>query len=293
MIEAPLFSPSGAKKSGAYPLPAPYFDGTVHRSAMHEAVKVHLANQRQGTHATKTRGLVSGGNRKPWRQKGTGRARQGSIRSPLWPGGGTVFGPTPRDYRLKLPRKVKQLARRSALNARASEGNLYVIERFEQQSPRTRELAALLETMGLAGRKVLILTHGVSEAVYLSGRNLPRVRVLPYTEASAYDILWSDVVVVEQPALAGEMPVPFVRPMVPAPRPAPGERPAPAPRPRVKAPKTPKAPKAPAEAGEKRRARSKAERPAPAKPAKAAKRPARKKPEARKGKPGGKKKGGQ
>jgi len=277
MIEAPLFSPSGARQSTGYPLPAPYFDGTVHQAAMHEAVKVHLANQRQGTHATKTRGLVSGGNRKPWRQKGTGRARQGSIRSPLWPGGGTVFGPLPRDYSLKLPRKVKQLARRSALNARASEGNLYVIERFEQQSPRTRELAALLEAMGVAGRKVLILTHGVSEAVYLSGRNLPRVRVLPYTEASTYDILWSDVVVVEKPALSGEPPVPGVRPMVPAPRPAPGERPA-----------RPRRPPPPAAGEAKPPAKAKARKAAAGPRAKAAP----KKPAARKGKPGGKKKGG-
>ncbi len=284
MIEAPLFSPSGARKSAGYPLPAPYFDGTVHPAAMHQAVKVHLANRRQGTHATKTRGLVSGGNQKPWRQKGTGRARQGSIRSPLWPGGGTVFGPMPRDYSLKLPRKLKHLARRSALNARASEGNLYVIERFEQQSPRTRELVALLDAMGVAGRKVLILTHGVSEAVYLSGRNVPRVRVLPYLEASTYDILWSDVVVVEEPALRGELPVPAVRPMVPAPRPVPGERPA---RPGRPAREAAPEPKTPAKAKTKKAGKPAAEKPAKAAPKKAAKKPA-----ARPGRPGGKKKGG-
>ena len=183
MIEAPQYSPAGAKKSGGYQLPAGYFDGTVNGPVLHEAVTVYLANQRQGTHATKTRGLVSGGNRKPWKQKGTGRARQGSIRSPLWPGGGKVFGPQPRDYRLGMPRKVKQLARKSALNARAAEGNLYVVERFEQQSPKTRELLALLEKLGVAERKVLVLTHGVSEALVLSARNLPRVDVLPYSDA--------------------------------------------------------------------------------------------------------------
>jgi large subunit ribosomal protein L4 len=265
MIEAPHFSAAGARKGAAYALPEAYFDGTVNRPVLHEAVKVFLANQRQGTHQTKTRSFVSGGNQKPWKQKGTGRARQGSTRSPLWPGGGTVFGPQPRDYRLALPRKVKQLARRSALNARASEGNLYVVERFEQQSPKTKQLVALLEALGVADRKVLILTHGVAEALVLSGRNLPRVDVMPYAEASAYDILWADVVVVEEPALVSEPPVPFVRAFVPAPkaeqpavRPArpkaakpakaPAEDEAPAPKkkaaPKAKAAKSPKAAKA-------------------------------------------------
>jgi large subunit ribosomal protein L4 len=224
MIEAPHFSPVGAKKSGGYRLPAEFFDGTVNGPVLHEAVTVYLANQRQGTAATKTRGLVSGGNQKPWKQKGTGRARQGSIRSPLWPGGGTTFGPQPRDYRLSMPRKVRQLARRSALNARASEGNLYVVERFEQQSPKTRELVGLLEKLGVADQKVLILTHGVSEALVLSARNLPRVDVLPYSDASAYDVLWATVVLAEEPALAGEPAQPFVRPLVPGPKAVPAVR---------------------------------------------------------------------
>ncbi|HXI20135.1 MAG TPA: 50S ribosomal protein L4, partial [Gemmatimonadales bacterium] len=218
MLEAPHFSPAGARKSAGFALPAPLFDGTVNTPVLHDAVTVFRANQRQGTAATKTRSFVSGGNQKPWKQKGTGRARQGSIRAPHWPGGGTVFGPSPRDYRLALPRKVKQLARKSALNARAADGQLYVVERFEQQSPRTRELVALLEALGIAERKVLLLTHGLSQALYLSGRNLPRVEVLPYADASAYDILWADVVVVEEPALSGEPPVPFVRPFTPSPR---------------------------------------------------------------------------
>jgi large subunit ribosomal protein L4 len=224
MIEAPHFSPTGAKKGAGFRLPAEFFDGTVNGPVLHEAVTVYLANQRQGTAATKTRGLVSGGNQKPWKQKGTGRARQGSIRAPNWPGGGKVFGPQPRDYRMGMPRKVKQLARKSALNARAAEGNLRVVERFEQQSPRTRDLVALLEKLGVAEQKVLLLTHGVSEALVLSARNLPRVDVLPYTDASAYDVLWAEVVVVEEPALAGEPAQPFVRTFVPGPRPTPAVR---------------------------------------------------------------------
>jgi large subunit ribosomal protein L4 len=262
MIEAPLYSPAGARKSSGYRLPDEFFDGTVNGPVLHEAVTIYLANQRQGTAATKTRALVSGGNQKPWKQKGTGRARQGSIRSPLWPGGGTVFGPQPRDYRRSMPRKVKQLARRSALNARAAEGHLYVVERFEQQSPKTRELLGLLEKLGVADQKVLILTHGVSEALVLSARNLPRVDVLPYTEATAYDVLWASVVVVEAPALAGEPAQPFVRPFVPGPKAAPTVR---EPKPKKAAVK-----KAAAKAGKAAQAEAKAT-------AKAAKRPAPKK----------------
>ncbi len=218
MIEAPHFSPAGARKSAAFSLPEEYFDGTVNHPVLHEAVTVYMANQRQGTAMTKTRALVSGGNQKPWKQKGTGRARAGSIRSPLWPGGGTTFGPIPRDYRMGMPKKVKHLARKSALNARASEGSLYVVERFEQQSPKTRELVALLTALGVAEQKVLILTHGVSEAVYLSARNLPKVRVQPYSDVTPYDILWSNVVVVEEPALSEEPASPYVRPFVPQPK---------------------------------------------------------------------------
>ena len=144
MIEAPHYSPAGARKSAGFALPEAMFDGTVNRPVLHEAVKVYLANQRQGTVKTKTRSFVSGGNQKPWKQKGTGRARQGSTRSPNWPGGGKVFGPVPRDYRIDLPKKVRQLARKSALNARAADGGLMVIERFEMPSPRTRDLVALL-----------------------------------------------------------------------------------------------------------------------------------------------------
>jgi large subunit ribosomal protein L4 len=182
-------------------LPADPFDGRVHKTAMHEAVKMYLANQRQGTAMTKTRGFVSGGNQKPWRQKGTGRARQGSIRAPNWPGGGKVFGPTPRDYRFALPKKVRRLARTSALNARAQEGALHVIEPLAFDAPRTKRVAELLGKMGQLGRKVLILTAEHSPNVVLSARNIPDVRVLRYGDASAYDVLRASCVLVEEPAL--------------------------------------------------------------------------------------------
>jgi large subunit ribosomal protein L4 len=209
MIEAPHYTPVGTKRDASFALPADYYDGTVNEPVLHQAVKVFLNNQRQGTAATKTRSFVSGGNQKPWKQKGTGRARQGSTRAPHWRGGGTVFGPQPRDYRTEIPRKVKQLARKSALNARAREGALHVVERFAFRRPKTAQLAGLLDSLGLDGRKVLVLTANGDENVYLSGRNLPAVEVMPYLQASAYDVLWSEAVVVEEGALTGVMPEPL------------------------------------------------------------------------------------
>ena len=217
MIEAPHYSSAGAKRDASFALPADYFDGTVNEPVLHQAVKVYLNNQRQGTAMTKTRSFVSGGNQKPWKQKGTGRARQGSTRAPHWRGGGIVFGPIPRDYRTDIPRKVKQLARKSALNARAREGALHVVERFAFRRPKTAQLAGLLASLGLDGRKVLLLTATANEAVYLSGRNIPSVEVMPYPQAAAYDVLWSDAVVVEEGALTGVLPEPLAdEPEVPA-----------------------------------------------------------------------------
>jgi len=191
---------AGAALKGSYPLPEE-FDGTVNEAVLYHAVRALLNNRRQGTASTKTRGEVSGGNRKPWRQKGTGRARQGSIRSPIWRGGGIVFGPKPRSYRTDVPRKVRQAARQSALNARANEGSLGVIEALEFDAPKTKRLAELLAKLGLSEKKVLILTAETRPEVYRSGRNLPRVRVLRYADASALDILWSDALVVEEKAI--------------------------------------------------------------------------------------------
>src|ERR671916_3468887 len=125
-------------------LPAGTFDGTINMPVMHQAVKAYLANQRQGNASTKTRGIVTGGNQKPWKQKGTGRARQGSTRAPHWVGGGTVFGPQPRSYAEYVPRQVRALARKSAFNARARENALFVIEPLAYDAPKTRRMAELL-----------------------------------------------------------------------------------------------------------------------------------------------------
>ncbi|MBI2408111.1 MAG: 50S ribosomal protein L4 [Gemmatimonadetes bacterium] len=183
-------------------LPQATFDGTVNVPVMQQAVKAMLANQRQANAYTKTRGLVVGGNQKPWKQKGTGRARQGSTRAPNWPGGGTVFGPHgDRNYSQQVPKQVRQLARKSALNARARENAVVVIDRFAYEAPKTSQLHQLLARLGVAHQNALILTDGVKPNVFLSGRNLPKVRVMPYSDASTYDLLWSDVVLVEASAI--------------------------------------------------------------------------------------------
>ena len=201
MIEAPLYSAAGEKRQKAFGLPAEYFDGKVNQAVLHQSVRAFRNNQRQGTAQTKTRAMVSGGGAKPWRQKGTGRARQGTIRAAQWRGGGVVFGPSPRDYTTVVPRKVRHLARRSALNARAAEGALAVVEGWEFESPKTADFVALLERWGASDGKVLALTNGLNRPVYLSARNLQKVEVMPFAEATAYHVLWADVVVVEQAAL--------------------------------------------------------------------------------------------
>jgi large subunit ribosomal protein L4 len=193
---------AAAKRKGSYALPE-HFDGKVNHSALYQTIRAQLNNQRQGTSKTKTRWQVSGGNQKPWRQKGTGRARQGSTRSPNWPGGGKVFGPIPRSYHTDTPRKVRQLARTSALNQRANDGQIYVIEALEFEKPQTSRMAEILEQLELLDSNVLVLTHEHRPEVYLSGRNIPGVEVIRYHDASAYDLMWADAVVVEETAIGG------------------------------------------------------------------------------------------
>jgi len=199
-VDAAAFTAQGTPRDRVA-LPGETFDGTVNLPVMHQAVKAFLANQRQGNASTKTRGEVVGGNQKPWKQKGTGRARQGSIRSPNWVGGGTVFGPRPRKYTEVVPKQVRALARKSAFNARAREGALIVIDAFNYEAPKTSRLQQLLARLEVAHRKVLILTDGVKQNVFLSGRNLPLAHVMPFSDVSTYHILWSDVVLVESGAL--------------------------------------------------------------------------------------------
>lgn len=199
MMKAQRYTTEG-DAAGEVELPEALFDGTVHEPALHQVVTAIQARQRQGTASTKTRSTITGGSRKPWRQKGTGRARHGSIRSPIWSGGAVTFGPQPRDYDVKVPRKMKRLAIQSALNARALEGNLVMVEPLELEEPRTRTVAGFLEALEADEERVLILTNGLKRVVYLSARNIPGVEVRPWGEASAYDILRARLVVVEEGA---------------------------------------------------------------------------------------------
>ena len=206
MLTAKYFNAAG-EPGEAFQLPGELFDGVVNEAVLHQVIKAYLANQRQGNADTKTRAEVSGGSRKPWRQKGTGRARQGSSRAPHWRGGGIVFGPHPRSYHQDVPRKVKALARRSAFNSKAQDEQITVIERLAFDAPRTREAVSLLGKMGVAdAKRVLVLTDGLQETVLRSFRNLPNVEVLPFRQASAYDVMKARQVVIEASALTAAQP---------------------------------------------------------------------------------------
>jgi large subunit ribosomal protein L4 len=205
-MKAPIITIEG-ERSGERDLPETLFDGVVHEPAMWQTVKAYLANQRQANASTKNRAAVRGGGRKPWRQKGTGRARQGTIRAPQWRGGGRVFGPTPeRNYKQDVPKKVRWLARRSAYNARAEDDRILLVESLQMDAPRTKSMVALLQGAEVGGN-VLVLTDGHRPNVWKSVRNLQGVQVLPFGEESAYDVLWADTVIIEAPALerAGEV----------------------------------------------------------------------------------------
>jgi large subunit ribosomal protein L4 len=204
MYKAPVITAEG-EKTGDRDLPEVLFDGTVHEAAMWQVVKAYLANQRQATAATKTRAHVRGGAKKPWRQKGTGRARQGSIRAPQWRGGGSVFGPRAnRNFKEAVPKQVKWLARRSAYNVRAQDGGIFLIDPLEMDTPKTKRIVALLASVGVApeaGLNVLVLTDGHKPVVHRSARNIPGVLVRPFGQESAYDLLWADSLIIEAPAL--------------------------------------------------------------------------------------------
>lgn len=191
-IKAPLFGPDGTAK-GDLTLDAAVFGIVPNHAVMHQVVTAQLAGARSGTASTKTRGEVRGGGRKPWRQKGLGRARQGSIRAPHWAGGGIAHGPKPRSYAQRTPKKMKRLALRSALSARASEEAVKVLEGFEWDTPRTKQAVALLAAVGAEGKTLVVCRR--EAPVVRSFRNLPHVRVVEPGHVTTYDVLWADDVV--------------------------------------------------------------------------------------------------
>src|SRR5512135_238979 len=165
------------KTKGKMSLDGAVFSAEVSQAVVHSAVVSHLANQRQGTHATKTKGLVSGGGKKPYKQKGTGRARAGSTRSPLMRGGGTIFGPLPRDYEIKLPKAAKRAALSKALSMKLADNEIVVLDEIRIDKPRTKDMVKILAALGLDGQSVLLVTSGKDENVLLSARNIPAVGV--------------------------------------------------------------------------------------------------------------------
>ena len=169
---------------------------------VHSSVVNYLANQRQGTHATKTKGLVSGGGKKPYKQKSTGRARAGSIRSPLWRGGGAVFGPQPRDYSYKLPKQVKRLAFMKAFQEKLAGGEVVIIEDLNFDKPKTKDMVAILGTLGLNNKSVLIVTPEKNDAIVLSARNIPGVAVTKAADMNTYDVCAYNMLLITKDALS-------------------------------------------------------------------------------------------
>jgi len=186
--------------TGTLDLAPGVFDITPHETVMHQALLRQLANARQGTHDTKNRSEVRGGGRKPYRQKGTGRARQGSIRSPQFEGGGTVFGPTPRSYTQDMPRKQRRLALRSALSAKAAAGELTVLDAFELEAPRTKAVVELLDSVK-AGKRVLLVLGSHNDMLERSARNVPHVRVILAGNLNVRDLLVAETVLITRDAV--------------------------------------------------------------------------------------------
>jgi large subunit ribosomal protein L4 len=208
-VPEPLTVPLVSQRNeplGEVDLPGEVFNGTVRRHLLYEVVRMQRANRRAGTHATKTRAFVRGGGKKPWRQKGTGRARAGSLRSPLWVGGATIFGPQPRDYTYRLPASARKAALRSALAAKVRTGKLLVLDGITLEAPKTRLLVQLLANLQVANALIVIPSR--DDCLERAARNLPRIKVLRAEGLNVYDLLRYDRLVLTQasvPALLGRL----------------------------------------------------------------------------------------
>jgi large subunit ribosomal protein L4 len=199
-MRVPLKDMSG-KQVGELELSDAIFATPVNTAVMHQALVRQMSNARQGTHDTKTRGEVRGGGRKPWRQKGTGRARQGSTRAPNWIGGGTVFGPTPRKYVKALPKKMQRLALRSALSAKAASGALVVVDEVNIDTPKTKTVVNMLSALGLQERSVLLVTAEKTMPVWKSANNIAEVKLLLSGYINVRDLLSHETVLLTQDAV--------------------------------------------------------------------------------------------
>jgi large subunit ribosomal protein L4 len=200
-MNAKLYAADGAEK-GTTALPDELFAQPVHEHLIWLAVKRHLGNQRQGTTMVKNKALVSGGGKKPYKQKGTGRARQGSNTSPLMPGGGRAFGPRPRDYRTELPKKQRRSALVSALSLKATESAVSVLEALQADAPKTAQVAGVLRKMGVYGKRTLLVVDQQNEAVWKSVRNIDRLETTLAHQLNTYDLVNAEAVVLTQDGLA-------------------------------------------------------------------------------------------
>lgn len=201
-MQVDLYNKDG-QKSGTIDLNDSIFGVEPNENAMHQAVVAHLNNQRQGNAKTKIRSEVSGGGKKPWKQKGRGTARAGSTRSPLWVGGGTIHGPHQRDYVYKLPKQLNKLSRKSAYSLRVAENNTKFIEDFSLDNPKTKDMHGILKNLEYKGESILFITSDRDNNLYLSGRNIPKLNVLPYSQVSTYDILSHKRVFIMKGAVKG------------------------------------------------------------------------------------------
>ena len=196
-----VFKTNGEKLDKKVDLAKEVFGIEPNEHTIYLAVKAELANMRQGTHKTKTRGESRGGGAKPWKQKGRGTARSGSRRSPVWVGGGRAFGPEPHLYTTKLPKKVKRLARRSALSQKMIDKAVLVVDDFNLKEAKTKNLVAIFEQLGLTGKKLTILVSDITENLFLAARNIPNIFIVSAERASTYEIMDCEILVIEKSAV--------------------------------------------------------------------------------------------
>jgi large subunit ribosomal protein L4 len=200
-MKVSVYKTDGTKSSKNVELDDSIFNIEPNDTVIYEDVRSYMANKRQGTAKTKGRTEVRGGGRKAYRQKGTGNARRGSIRSPLLKGGGTVFGPKPRDYTVRITKKMRQLARKSALTYKAKDEAIRVIENFDFDEPKTSKMVEMLQAFELSGKKVLLLTAGLKPNVYKSGRNIQKLNILEANNLFTYAVLNADMLVIQEDAV--------------------------------------------------------------------------------------------
>ena len=200
-MQVDVYKIDGTLSGEKVELDASIFEIEPNDHVIYQAVRSIQANQRQGTHKVKTRSEVSGGGRKPFKQKKTGRARAGTTRSPLWVGGGSIFGPTPHDYVVKLPVKVRKLARKSALSYKAKDGAVKVVEDFQFDEVKTKKMSAILKALSLEKQKTLLLTSTTDGVLLKSGRNIPKLQVREADKASTFEILKNQVLLIQKSAV--------------------------------------------------------------------------------------------